>query len=253
MRPSWKQVAHALRIGQRLKIQCCGTDRSALASNNDRGISLHCFRCGRKEWEPHGERSIHEIMATRRADAALTKSATMPEDAVALMDGPSAALQWVLAGGLQPEIAHETYHFRWHAQSRRVLIPLSDHGLLGRAVHGERPKYRLFGRGSLYWATGDLSRPLVVVEDILSAIAVSRVGWPSVAVLGTSISPEQAREIAKPKVIGWFDDDKAGNKGWISLRKRMALYPVKLSRIMTQLDPKALHRADLIEHLERHP
>ena len=191
-------------------------------------------------------------MATRRAIHELASSKTMPDDAVALMDGPSAALQWVLAGGLQPEIANDTYHFRWHEGSQRVLIPLSDNGLLGRAVRGERPKYRLFGRGALYWATGNPSRPLVVVEDILSAIAISRVGWPAVAVLGTSVSPEQAREIAKPKVIGWFDGDKAGNKGWISLRKRMALYPVSVSRIVTDLDPKALHRADLIAHLERH-
>jgi len=176
----------------------------------------------------------------------------MPDDAVALMDGPPQALLWVLGGGLTPEIANDTYHFRWHEKSHRVLIPISDHGLLGRSVHGHRPKYRLYGRGALYWATGDPAKPLVVVEDVLSAIACSRVGWPAVAVLGTSISPEMAREIARPKMIGWFDGDDAGTKGWINFRKRMGLYPTQISRIVTAMDPKAVPRRVLVKHLERH-
>lgn len=179
----------------------------------------------------------------------------MPSDAVALMEGPSAALLWVLAGGLQPEVAYEDYGFKWHEATRRVLLPLSQ-GILGRAVHGERPKYRLSGQSSTYRPPGTASnrpqRPLVVVEDVLSAIAIQRAGWPALALLGTSVSPEQVAACAAPRVIAWFDADKAGNAAWVRLRKGLALYPTQLTRITTEQDPKRLFRATLIEHLEAH-
>jgi len=190
-------------------------------------------------------------MATRRADAALKESASIPSTAVPIMDGPPAAIQWVLAGGLQPEIAYTEYGFQWDDKSNRVLIPLAK-GVLGRSVSGAKPKYRLYGIGDVYRVSPpECDREaLVVVEDVLSAIAVARAGWPACAVLGTSISPVVAAGLAAPEIVGWFDDDPAGNTAWTQLRKRMALWPCVLRRVTTTKDPKHVHRAELIAHLE---
>lgn len=233
------------------KITCCGTDPSAHINNSDHGVSIFCHRCGKKEFSKHGERSLAEIMATRRAEERLIQTASMPADAVALMEGPPAALLWVLAGGLQPEMAHERYGFRWHEASRRVVIPL-ERGLLGRAVHGERPKYRLYGATSSFSLAGDPARATVVVEDVLSAIAVHRAGWPAFAVLGTAVSDFQAAQIAAPRVIGWFDDDPAGDKAWLRLRRKLALHPVTLTRVQTERDPKHIWRSEIKRILEQH-
>ena len=201
-------------------------------------------------------------MATRRAEDALASqtTVTMPADAVPLTEGPAEALQWVLLGGLTPEEAQDTYGMRWHEDVRRVLIPIYKHntlqGILGRAVYGERPKYRMLGgpADTIYRLPHRADQATVVVEDILSAIAVWRAGANAVAVLGTAITPQQAAEIAAgaTDVIGWFDADKAGDAAWSKLRGRLALHPVKLKRIRTSDDPKRLHRADLRRLLAQH-
>lgn len=201
-------------------------------------------------------------MATRRVEDALAsrKIVTMPADAVPLTEGPPEALVWVLKGGLTPEQAQDDYGMRWHEATNRVLIPVhlgvNLIGILGRAVFGERPKYRMLGgpADTIYRLPHRADKAIVVVEDILSAIAVWRAGYNAIAVLGTSITPVQAAEIAAgaSHVIGWFDGDKAGDAAWSKLRGRMALHPVRLTRIRTSDDPKRLHRADLLRLLASH-
>lgn len=198
-------------------------------------------------------------MRTRRAEDALANSTTpsMPKDALPLVEGPREAWRWVLNGGLTPEQAQDRWGMRWHEPTRRVLIPIHQSnrlvGILGRAVFNERPKYRMLGGSAdtLFRPPQRPVRAVVVVEDILSAIAVWHAGVNAVAVLGTSLSPVQAAEIASgmDRVVGWFDGDPAGDKAWLRLRSLMGLQPVTLDRIRTEYDPKALHRGDLRDRL----
>jgi len=240
----WKALAKKLQIGCSTKVQCCGNDASAMINNGEKGVSLYCFRCGRQEWEPHGPRSIHEIMATRRAVEVIERAASMPHDALALMDGPPEALLWVLSGGLSPEMANDVYGFRYEPNVRLVLIPI-ENGVLGRDVFGGKPKYRLFGDGRSYRLSKGRSGVTVVVEDILSAIAVNRAGWTSLAVLGTSISSIQATYAANTVTVGWFDNDAAGDAAYVRLRKAMGLHPSQVVRIQTDVDPKHIHREQI--------
>jgi hypothetical protein len=249
---AWIATAKALTIGHSRKVQCCSTDPSAHVSNNHKGVSFFCHRCGRKEFHFHGPRSIKEIMATRVAEDAirLAPSIAMPKDAVPLDEGPQEAWQWVLRGGLTPEDATGLYGLKWHEKTRRVLIPIGPAdrltALCGRAVFGERPKYRMLaGKADSFFRSPHKDvQCTVVVEDVLSAIAVGRAGANGIAVLGTAITAEHAAAIATgtSTVVGWFDPDKAGNTAWQRLRSRMALYPVNLHRITSTEDPKALHR-----------
>lgn len=202
-------------------------------------------------------------MAARRVTDALAAKPvpTLPPDAVPLTDGPPAGWQWVLRGGLSPEDAVSRYGLHWHEATRRVLLPIygptgAMTALLGRSVHGERPKYLMLGgdKHAIYRTPKTDSPVVVVVEDILSAIAVSRTGVNAIAVLGTALTPEHAHEIARgaSHVIGWFDPDAAGKQAWVRLRGRMSLQPVTLTRITSTKDPKLLHREEIRVLIEQH-
>ncbi len=56
--------------------------------------------------------------------------------------------------------------------------------------------YKATAQPWLDWWTGHLERPTVVVEDTLSACRLYGLGYNAVALLGTSITVEQAKEIA---------------------------------------------------------
>jgi len=190
-------------------------------------------------------------MATRRANALLERTTAIPDDAVDMKDGPPAAHIWVLAGGLTPEDATDFYGMKWHEPTRKVLIPL-DNGFLARCVYRTRPKYRLFGSATMYRLPGVRSqdvRAVVVVEDVLSAIAVHRAGWSAVALLGTCVAPEVAARLAygAQSVVGWFDGDTAGSAAAVRLGKALRLHPVHYSVIKTEQDPKSYHRAQIDE------
>ena len=244
-------MAKALPLSSRRKIVFCCTDASTMVSRDHKGISAFCFRCGFKDWEPAGHRSIAEILADRRATEELKQAQEIPSSAVPLTTGPLEAWQWVLKGGMTPEEA-DGLGWRWHEQTRRVLIPVTG-GFLGRSIYGDKPKYIMRGTGGLYWALSGAHTALVVVEDILSALAIKRTGGSAVAVLGTSLTEQDAAQIATvgDVVIGWFDGDRAGDRAWVKLRKKLSLHPVELRRIRTEQDPKRLHRATINEHIRR--
>jgi DNA primase len=92
---------------------------------------------------------------------------------------------------------------------------------------------------------------VVVTEDILSAIKVNSVGYSTLSILGTAVSPAIASRIARYKdIIIWTDSDKAGDAAYVKLRKKLALYPVKVRRIVTDNDPKLIHKKTIRKLME---
>lgn len=159
---------------------------------------------------------------------------------------PTQAHLWVLRAGLTPERATDEYGFGWSARSKRVVIPILHNGThtgmwTARATDDRKPKY-LMPRGAMgacwYSLHQGMATPVVVVEDVLSAIRVHEVGYNSLAVLGTTVGPTQANLIADYPVVGWFDGDKAGRDGFIKLRKALGPYGVVPTRVQSEKDPK---------------
>lgn len=74
-----------------------------------------------------------------------------------------------------------------------------DRGLITRTVYETPKRVYTYKQTSLpfldYWLH-DSNAPVVVVEDTLSACRLSGLGYSSIALLGTGISREDAREIA---------------------------------------------------------
>lgn len=235
-------MAKALPYGASRKVEHCGSSPAARINHSNAGISLYCFRCGEQEFIPHGPRSAAEILAARAATEELREARDIPKRCQGLTEEgvPSEALLWTLRTGLTPEEATNAYGFKYDPKTRRVLIPL-DGGFIARAVFKEHPKYIRSGSmdQEIWEQRVDEDHTVVITEDILSAIKVYRSGFSSIAILGTSVSTTAASRIGAYKhVICWTDGDKAGDAAWLKLRKRMALYDVKLSRIRTDDDPK---------------
>lgn len=251
----WEDQAKKLRIGQKRKIKHCGSDPSAYISNNIKGLGLYCFRCGQKEFIPHDKLSAPEIMDMRRKDE---KQKSLPyPNVVDLNDAPSEAHLWLLKAGLTPEKASEKYLFGWSEETRRVIIPILHNsnrtaGWLGRDVVGRKPKYLLSkGACNEAWFQLRSGEECVVVEDVLSAIKIYEAGFNTMAVLGTHISLYQAELLSAYDVIGWFDNDHAGTKGFINLRKALAPFGVSPKRIETRLDPKLYNKTDVKTKVEK--
>ncbi len=235
-------MAKALPYGASRKVQHCGSSPAARINHSNAGISLYCFRCGEQEFIPHGPRSAAEILAARAATEELREARDIPERCQGLTEEgvPSEALLWTLRTGLTPEEATDVYGFKYDPKTRRVLIPL-DGGFIARAVFKEQPKYIRSGSmdQEIWEQRVDESNTVIITEDILSAIKVYRSGFSSIAILGTSVSTTAASRIGYYEhVICWTDGDKAGDAAWRKLRKRMALYDTRLSRIRTDDDPK---------------
>ena len=253
----WHEQARKLTLGQKRKIPHCSTDASAYINNNAKGVSLHCFRCGANEFEPHGRLSASELLAMRAVDEEEAER-PYPDVCELYADSvPSAAHVWVLKTGLTPERATDEYGIAWSPRSSRVIVPILHNGeptgqWTGRAVDGRKPKY-LMPRGSVgaYWYGLRGNRtPCVVVEDVLSAIRVYEAGYSSMAVLGTTISLGAATVLSRTSVIGWFDGDKAGRDGYVKLRKALGPFGIEPLRVVTERDPKTYSRKAITQYIK---
>lgn len=162
---------------------------------------------------------------------------------------PTSAHVWVLRAGITPERASDEYGFGWSGELGRVIIPVLGNGKrtgewVGRNTSHTRgavkSKYLMSvgATGSCWYDLRSSSKTAVVVEDVLSAIRVREAGFASVAVLGTTVSTAVASMLADHRVVGWFDNDAAGRKGFVSLRKKAGAFGIHVSRAASELDPK---------------
>lgn len=176
----------------------------------------------------------------------------MPVDAISTTKASNNALLWLLKAGCTPEEA-DAYGIRWHEQSERLLIPVLNEqqelsGILARATNNERPKYKAFkNTQGIHFSSVPSASTVIVVEDILSSYAVRKAGFDSAAILGTSISPEDAHRLCngRSRIVSFFDPDEAGRQGYVKLRKALRLHPVSLFRAGAEHDPKYLSRSEI--------
>lgn len=252
---SWQEIAKSLPIGQSRKISCCSEDRTSYVSQDKHGLRMGpCFRCGDRRFVRHGPRSVAEILAARQAVEEAVKLRSIPARALPMShpETPTEAILWVLSAGISPELAETKYGMRYDPVTGRVCIPIPQ-GFLARAVFDEKPKYIKAGasRTEMYELISYDESLVVMTEDILSAIAVNRAGYNSIAALGTAVTEKIAARLGKfSNIIVWTDADKAGDNAWITMRKRMGLYPTCLKRIRTQEDPKNINRAEICQRVK---
>jgi DNA primase len=170
----------------------------------------------------------------------------MPADSVSCVQAPDAAVVWLLQGGLSPEQA-DAWGIRWHEKLQRLLLPVHNvdrvySGLLARGVYNEKPKYTMLQGSPGYYFTEDLPGKLVLVEDILSSIAVHRAGYCGAALIGTTATVETLHALVTghKEVVVWTDPDVAGRKAVNALLRKLSLLGVETTVAKSDVDPKYL-------------
>lgn len=241
-------------------MECCGNGPSTYVSNSPKGISIGpCFRCGHKEWVPHGPISAKQLLAWRRADDAVRGMRTTPVT-VGQSEWPDNLLVWLGQAGISPSTA-ESSGIAYAPSLDRAIIPVVQDGVargfIARAVDpgsgaAKRPKYiRSADAHGAVWLGGGGST-LVVVEDVLSAMRVQAAGFRAMAAMGTAIDGTVLDAALRgcDTAVGWLDPDAAGRKGWVTLRGAMSLHDVKLVRVLSERDPKRHSRAEIEAYIK---
>jgi DNA primase len=147
------------------------------------------------------------------------------------------------------------------SMSGRIVIPIhNERGELvayaGRSIDGSEPRYKLpvgFKKSlelfSLHRAIlNNDQRRVVIVEGFFDCMKVHEAGYPSVALMGCSLSEEQERLVCSyfTSVIFMLDGDEAGRAGVDDCLKRLVrkLW-VKAMALPEQAQPDSLSADEL--------
>ena len=98
-------------------------------------------------------------------------------------------------------------------KDRRAVFPIFINGVMldavGRALAGAEPKWLRYTGKANYFLAGT-GETVVVVEDVISAITVAKLGFTGMAILGTSLSVAHMEQLGNYfKVIVALDPDAA--------------------------------------------
>ena len=98
-------------------------------------------------------------------------------------------------------------------KDRRAVFPIFNNGVMldavGRALQGAEPKWLRYTGKANYFLAG-IGETVVVVEDVISAITVAKLGFTGMAILGTSLSVAHMEQLGNySQVIVALDPDAA--------------------------------------------
>ena len=225
-----------------------------ICEHKEGGWTAFCWRCSLDGWVPKPTPSLHERIARLRrvaeVETELVQDLKAPLPAIYdVQQWPKEPRLWLYKAGMSND-AIETNGFYYHERSERVVMPVGPSYWQARGFDTTRPKYiNPPLNAKPIFKAGDAG-PLVITEDILSAIRVGEVarGW---CVTGTSTSDDNIREIASAKcdVFVWLDPDAAGIKGRRKTIPRLRAYGVNARSIRTPKDPKYYNRQEIADFI----
>lgn len=164
-------------------------------------------------------------------------------------DIPKEPLRWLLSYGLCVSDIEEA-KIAWNAEKQLLVLANLPDYWQGRSFDPEaRVKYLSSGKKPIIYYGFD--ETCVLVEDIVSAIRVSKAGVCSIPLLGSSIPTEWVRELAGrfKKLIVWLDRDKASNS--LRIAREFKQRGLESTSCITELDPKEYSKEEIIEYLTK--
>lgn len=212
------------------------TKRRLYIQRNRDAVVAYCHNCGghmvrRGKLYPRTHDAIAELLKEHEAKEATAKTVVLPMDTTYdLSEWSVEAKAWLYKYNVTDEEIVR-YRFGYSPSWGRVILPVYDeHDNLifwqGRSVDGADPKYvSVKGAAKPTFTLRNAIPPehstVVVVEDVLSAIAVHR-AWPGthvMAALGTTIDVNLL--LPYQRVAVWFDDDTTGRTKKAELTQRL--------------------------------
>ena len=257
--PSWQGQGSALRMGERVRTNHdCGGGRTLTIRRDERGLHAHCFRCNDSGWVPPEPEPLsvrlERLRKQHEVESLVCRTVDLPEPQVrAWVEWPPECRLWLLKAGLCSADLPGLGAY-YHPPTNRVVLTVFDPFLRplfwqARAVDKRVPKYIAppVNKASIVPKYGKADR-ITLTEDILSAYKVGLVGegW---SLMGTSISRScLAAILATGKEVNvWLDPDQPGQRAATKVLAELRGLGVTCKNIISQVDPKLVHRADIKE------
>lgn len=144
----------------------------------------------------------------------------------------------------------------------RLIIPIIENGMpvcfIARAIDKSQPK-ELSGPNRSWFLYGidtvKKDEPVVLVEGIFDAEAVSRAGFNAVAIMGSNISDTQIGKLLAKNpypILLMFDGDRAGAEGTVKAYRKLLKRthtPIKDVSLTDDIDPDEIPTEQLGELL----
>ncbi len=264
---SWLPYAKKLEEGQRAyHNHTCGGGKTLVVSCDSHGWSGYCFRCHDKGFVPFGIRPLGDLSVIRKKEILYENKTAceLPKDFT--QEVPVEYAVWFARNGIT-EKTWKRYGCGYSDELKRIILPVYDtNGRLiftqARAVESWRkPKYLNQGEvrkssvlfrssGLVLQPHGDDVQCVCITEDIASSIRVGHF-IPSISTLGTSLSTEQAAQIAMVKAAFiWYDADAAGRAGDVQAQRVLRMLGMNCYSICTPKDPKLYSNREIQAILE---
>lgn len=193
--------------------------------------SNYCFKCGYST-----RRSFIPTQVAR-----VEPTVVLPHDVVSEI--PAAAKQWLGRYQLS-RLDLQPHHLMWSEQWSRLIFPYFDAtGLLawqGRYIGEDTTKAKWFSQGKIHEIIHPVKvtkREAVLVEDIVSAIKVSRFTG-AIPIFGSSVSNKQLLRLKTVVDRVWYYLDPDMRAKSVKLSATANLLGLKSSVIFSDRDPK---------------
>jgi hypothetical protein len=203
---------------------------------------FYCFGCGFSK----GKTDLSSLRSRIEGNKEKETSGIMLETSPIL---PAKALKWLMSYGLTKQ---EIEQFTWEPTRELLVLYNSESYWQGRNFNeGSSVKYLSQGKKPLlFYEEGVIvstpTKPtLVFVEDIISAVKVSRYATSS-PLLGASVPLEtilRCLEHSFTIVMVWMDRDKA--KESLKASKQASQILGNVRSVITELDPKELTEEEI--------
>jgi hypothetical protein len=210
--------------------------------NVDGAYLWHCHNCGDSGYYRQKETVSRIKSETKTALGIRTKLATYDE-LTTESDYDKFRIEgqlWLGQYGFDKSMCR---HFFIKETEDGIVLPVMNHTeVVGYQVrrYNKTPKYLTYSeqRHSYIdnYEEAD-TRPLVIVEDLLSSYKLRYAGYPTLCLLGTKLHPSAHRIVQKfrsLRVVLWLDDDTAGQ--------------VAAKKLFTELSPVAPNMTAIFNH-----
>lgn len=203
-----------------------------------------CFGC---RWR----KSKDDINSIRNRLKQTEQSSNVSEFSLNLTDEiPVKAKQWLLKSGITLKEITD-FNIKWEPNQELLVLLHNDTYWQARCFGNQKVKYLSKGTKPLtFFGEGST---LVCVEDILSAIKISRLSpeFCALPLLGCSLNQDFIPELKRrfKSVVVWLDRDKAKNA--IDIARNLKQRGIYATVRVTDLDPKEYTKGEISEWLKK--
>jgi len=188
----------------------CGGKNTFTANKSGGAVLYNCYKLGCKISGVHTVGMTAADIQARMQEVEQDK----PKPKVEIMELP----EYVVRSGSGLDAFRDKWDLwdqglMYDIKDKRAVFPIFIDGVMidavGRSLAGAEPKWlRYTGKADYFIAgTGDTA---VVVEDVISAITVAKLGFTGMAILGTSLSVAHMEQLGNySQVIVALDPDAA--------------------------------------------